>query len=731
MRSSIIAVFAFAIGSAQQSAPSLPASGNVSLPLDEYNKLVELANHPAKPPGVPPVAYVLKSAQVSLTVKGESVTGTIVIEGEVLAKGVQKVPLATGVFVLDAQQKGGELTAVRENGILTGLFDGPREFAVTLTVALPLVIETGRASFALPVPAAGSAMLTLSVPGDQTAINLTRGIVTSRASHDGRTTIEATLAPGQNNTAWWASRLGAPSAPVVTPPKEVRFLTDVKTLISVTDSEISTATLAEVTVVQGEPDQFTIVAPDGFEMTGSTGQTLVASDVEGKSIRLRVLNGAARSHQFLISMVKANTGAKADVPLISFLGTQRETGEVLIEGEGAIDLRATERGGLRRMDSKEASPYLRSLGRAPVHAAFRYQKKAAEMPALELEWTRFPDSPVLSAVAQQAVVTTLVTSEGRSLTEVKLTLKNQSQPFLKVGLPPGASILSADVGGDKVKPVQGADGSRVPLLRPGFRPKDSYVVSFVFQHAGAPFEKKGGAELSLPKMDIPIGLVAWEVFLPKQFKVADFGGDAIPAIGVPIEGEDDSATPTAPVPMTSLDDDPRSLVPGQIRGVIMDAAGGAVSNALVELVNVASDETFNAASDRNGRWAIGVPQSGRILIKVQAPGFQRMTRPLDYHANRGLSVNMTLQVGSASESVQLSADATKAESRQNERNLRQNAAAPPEMPASSNVAEFQRRVIGVLPIAVSVPRTGNSYRFIRPLAVDEETRLTFTYRTGK
>jgi hypothetical protein len=98
-----------------------------------------------------------------------------------------------------------------------------------------------------------------------------------------------------------------------------------------------------------------------------------------------------------------------------------------------------------------------------------------------------------------------------------------------VDLPAGASILTAEVAGEKVKPVLGADGSQVPLLRAGFRPTDAYMVSFVFLHAGAPFAKKGDAELVLPKMDLPIARVEWEVFLPDQYKVADFGGDALPA----------------------------------------------------------------------------------------------------------------------------------------------------------------------------------------------------------
>src|SRR5262249_22976653 len=161
----------------------------------------------------------------------------------------------------------------------------------------------------------------------------------------------------------------------------------------------------------------------------------------------------------------------------------------------------------------------------PPQAAFRYHLQPTEAPALALEWVRFPDSSVLAAVAESATITTLVTSEGKSLTEIRLTVKNQAQPFLKVGLPQGATILSADVAAEKVKPVEGTDGNRVPLLRPGFRPNGPYEVSFVFIHSGAPFAKKGGSELALPGMDIPVDLLTWEVFLPERYKVKDFGGD--------------------------------------------------------------------------------------------------------------------------------------------------------------------------------------------------------------
>lgn len=48
---------------------------------------------------------------------------------------------------------------------------------------------------------------------------------------------------------------------------------------------------------------------------------------------------------------------------------------------------------------------------------------------------------------------------------------------------------------------------------------------------------------------------------------------------------------------------------------------------------------------------------------------------------------------------------------------------------SQNVFNLQRRVAGILPVRVDVPRSGKSYRFVRPLVLDEETKVTFQYKS--
>ena len=717
----------------EKSVLPLPDPGNVTLSLDEYNKLVELAAKPPKHPEIAPLPYSVKHADITLHIENDGVRGTVQLEGEVFRKGVSKVPLTTGMTVLDAHQNGKGVALLQENGTHMALLPGPGEFSIALDAGLPLRIEAGRASFSLPVPAAGSVQLALVIPGDHTLANINPGIITSRKSQNGHTAIEATLVPGQPANIWWQTR------ETVTPtaPREVRFLSDAKTLVSVSEAEMRVAVLADITVVQGEPSQFQVELPAGYELTGVTGATLDSTEIQSGVLTLKVNAPAQHSQQFLISMERSINGAKADAPFLTFKGAQRETGEVLVEGAGAMELTATEGGGLKRMDVKEASSYLRSLAHFPPQAAFRYHKQPGETPALALQWVRFPDGSVLAAEAESAVITTLVTSEGKSLTEVKLIVKNQAQPFLKVALPAGATILSADVGGERVKPVQGPDGNRVPLLRPGFRPTDSYVVSFVFMHSGAPFAKKGGADLSLPSMDIPISLLNWEVFLPEQYKVRDFGGDVIAADRVPpafradaVSNQDEvsylygGTRDTALASQVSVG----ALLPGQLGGILADASGAVIANARITVTQPDNGFSMSTVTDQMGRWVVSNLRTGRVKITAAHPGFQTAVRQAVYDAERPSTNSFALAIGGATETVTVAAEASPLNGR-GYTELNQLPKGAPQQNASANVVNLQRKVAGVLPVAVDVPRTGTSFSFVRPLVLNEETKVTFSYKS--
>jgi hypothetical protein len=736
----------------------LPPTGNVTLSLDEYNRLLALANRPGKRSELPPLPYILKRADLKFRVTNDDVLGSVQLEGETLGSNSAKVPLTTGMTILDARHGSRPLPLLLDNGTHVAVLPGESEFSVNLDAGLPLTIETGRASFLLPVPSAGSVRLVLTVPGDRANVQLNHGIITHRASVKGNTEIEATLVPGQVANIWWATREVV--APAI--PREVRFLSDVKSLVSVSESDLQIAALANITVVQGDADQFSVAIPDGFEVTSVNGASLESSEIQNGLLLLHVAGRGHSMHEFLISMERPLSDAKAAAPLLAFKDAQRETGEVLVEGQGTIELAAHESGGLKRLDIKEINPYLRALSRYSLEAAFRYHRQPDESPTLALDWTRFPDASVLAAVAERAVVTTLVTSEGKSLTEIKLTVKNQAQPFLKVDLPAGVNILTAEVAGEKVKPVQGADGSRVPLLRTGFRPAGAYTVSFVFLHSGSPFAKKGDAGLSLPKMDIPISILEWEVFLPEQYKVKDFGGDALSAsywpsslelygklanfgpgegsgvgggtfrggagvAGLPMNGRNFAGLVTLSSPGVALDSN-------QLGGVVIDPSGAVIPSAIVEVQNTATHATWSASTSSDGRWLFPNVPSGTYQLTAHAPGFQTMRSTISYDATNPHAYQIALNVGSTAQTIAVEAqaitlDTSTAQVGGHKEKKNKNAPAPPPPPASVNVYNLQQRVAGVLPVAVDIPRAGASYLFVRPLVLNEETKLSFTYKS--
>ena len=110
------------------------------------------------------------------------------------------------------------------------------------------------------------------------------------------------------------------------------------------------------------------------------------------------------------------------------------------------------------------------------------------------------------------------------------------------------------------------------------------------------------------------------------------------------------------------------------------------------------------------------------------PNFKNTVRDVNYNANYPTSVSFSLQIGAIAETVEVLGKDQEKESRQIERDLKKSEAEAARAP-SSNVLNLQRRVSGVLPVRVDVPRAGSAYSFVRPLVLDEETKITFTYKT--
>jgi hypothetical protein len=308
---------------------------------------------------------------------------------------------------------------------------------------------------------------------------------------------------------------------------------------------------------------------------------------------------------------------------------------------------------------------------------------------------------------------------------------------MKVMLPAGATMLSVEVAGETAKPVLGSDGTRVPLLRTGFKPNGPYNVSFVYLHAGQSFAKRGDAHMALPQMDVPVTVLEWELFLPERYSAKPLAGNVMPAHlvsyapPVTVEGTVRSrsgqtsagrggGTRTRDQLIRREDRLLELASPGQIVGRVVDPSGGALPGVTITAL-AANGVRLTTTTDAEGRYAIDNVPSGTVTVTSELTGFNRGQRFLTFD-QQPRQVDFQVGASGISETVTVQAEA------QAPSNVRPSNEPPPAAP-SQNILNLQRRVAGVLPVRVDVPRAGTAYQFVKPLVLDEETRVSFRYKT--
>ncbi len=98
---------------------------------------------------------------------------------------------------------------------------------------------------------------------------------------------------------------------------------------------------------------------------------------------------------------------------------------------------------------------------------------------------------------------------------------------------------------------------------------------------------------------------------------------------------------------------------GTITGRILDPAGAVISNAPMELLNTGTGALYTAATSATGNYTFAQLPVGDYQLNVTVPGFKTYNRQgLRVQAAQVLRVDVSLEVGTASESVTVTAEAT-------------------------------------------------------------------------
>jgi hypothetical protein len=95
--------------------------------------------------------------------------------------------------------------------------------------------------------------------------------------------------------------------------------------------------------------------------------------------------------------------------------------------------------------------------------------------------------------------------------------------------------------------------------------------------------------------------------------------------------------------------------PGQITGFVVDPSGAVVPNAHITVTPATAGRPATAVTDSQGAFLIAGLSTGNYKAQAQAPGFNTTVQDLNFDASRPSTYNFTLNVGSVSETVEVTA----------------------------------------------------------------------------
>jgi Carboxypeptidase regulatory-like domain/TonB-dependent Receptor Plug Domain len=96
---------------------------------------------------------------------------------------------------------------------------------------------------------------------------------------------------------------------------------------------------------------------------------------------------------------------------------------------------------------------------------------------------------------------------------------------------------------------------------------------------------------------------------------------------------------------------------GTVKGTVLDPSGAAVAGATVEIRNPVSHYTQTTKTDEAGNFTFPNVQYNNYHLTASAPGLQTGSEDVDVRSALPVTANITLQIGTAVQSVQVTAEA--------------------------------------------------------------------------
>jgi hypothetical protein len=296
---------------------------------------------------------------------------------------------------------------------------------------------------------------------------------------------------------------------------------DVVNTVTVTDTLLSGRALVRYEIQNAPIKELRLRIPAHFRNVEISGTGIRRRDQEGEVWSVEFQN-KLKGYQTLSVTWDQTREAGTNVVNLQGIGAdtvERETGIIAIVARPPLQVSGREVGDLKSIDTRELPEWAGRPDEATV-LAYRYVRPGY---TLALEARRFQQAEMLQTLAENVSLTTVVADDGQAMTEMTMAVRNHGRQHLEVTLPPGATVWSAFVAGQPVRPSLREGRLLLPLEQSG---PDDAPVAITLTYIGTNFfpATRGTVELASPQLDVPLKAARWDLFLPPDYAYSDFAG---------------------------------------------------------------------------------------------------------------------------------------------------------------------------------------------------------------
>src|SRR5246127_2186953 len=519
----ISALFLTAAQAQEKPAESPHIAGWVVIPVDEYRVLRAKAYPAEHDPEPPPLDATLTRVDYDLRVAGDLAAGRAKLTVDVLKDGWVRVPMPTGLLVRDARLDGKPISLVpgapsKGGAHLSALLAHAGRFELQLDVDVPVTSSAGDESISLPSTESGVTRASVLLPRLGVDLRVGGGLLSEKSESTGQTKWLAYARGNEGLTLTWRKKKEDHHVEL-----PLRLRGSLTQLASLAEDSTSIYAEANFEIVQGAAREVRIQLPEKVTINQVAGAMVADWEMKNGELAVTFLEPVEHSARFIISgETRLPRDGVIDIPLMRLLNTERDSGGVAVEILGAGEIKEQKAQGLEDADASDLGEMIASR-QSPALAAFRARPgEAGATRSLSLNLARYDQQAVLMANIEEARYDVLMSADGKELVQARYAVRNNQRNFVKITLPPGASVWSATLGGHPARPGQSPDGSLLlPLEKSrGGEDAPAFVVELMYVTKANAWQEKGKETVSLPALDLPISRTGVLFYYPPMFRVA-------------------------------------------------------------------------------------------------------------------------------------------------------------------------------------------------------------------